>query len=278
LTEGIDVQYDKTLQSLAYESDSVTAHFTDSTAVTGTLVLGSDGPSSAVRSVLVGPEAAKVTPLEITHSIMQVCYNDAAKAKHVRSVSPVFSFAVSPSNVSNFITIQNVSQADKPETWVFTLVVVKAGFPDPTLDDAGRLRILKEQCAGLVEPWRSSVLWIPDDTKVSQNRLGYWAPILWDNRDGRTTLVGDAAHPMPPHRGQGLNNCIADVAKLVEGLVAVEEGKASLKEAVDEYEKEMIPRAAQEVMASKGNALAILSFEKFMSSPLMKQGLAAGKT
>lgn len=82
---------------------------------------------------------------------------------------------------------------------------------------------------------------------------------------------------MPPHRGQGLNNCIADVAKLMEGLIAVEEGSMTLKEALDEYEKEMIPRAAQEVMASKGNAMAILSFETFMNSPLIKQGLAAGK-
>lgn len=241
-------------------------------------MLGSDGPSSTVRSILVGSEAAKASPLEITHSIMQVCYNDAEKSKHVRSLSPVFSFAVSPSNVSNFITIQDVSQVNKPETWVFTLVVVKSGFPDPTLDDAGRLKVLKEQCGGLAEPWRSSILWIPDDTKVSQNRLGYWVPTPWDNRDGRTTLVGDAAHPMPPHRGQGLNNCIADVAKLVEGLVAIREGKTTLGEAVDKYEKEMIPRTAQEVMASKGNAMAILSFEKFMSSPLMKQGIAAGNT
>lgn len=86
---------------------------------------------------------------------MQVCYNDAAKAKYVRSVSPVFSLAVAPSDVCNFITIQDVSSADKPETWVFTLVVVKAGFPDASLDDAERLKILKEQCAELAEPVRS---------------------------------------------------------------------------------------------------------------------------
>jgi 2-polyprenyl-6-methoxyphenol hydroxylase-like FAD-dependent oxidoreductase len=209
---------------------------------------------------------------------MQVCYNDAEKAKHVRLVSPIFSLAVSPSNISSFITIQDVTHADNPETWVFTLVVAKAGFPDPTLDDAERLRVLKEDCASLAEPWKSSILWIPDGTKVSQNGLGYWVPTPWDNRNGSMTLVGDAAHPMPPHRGQGLNNCIADVAKLMEHLIAVKEGKLTLKEAVDEYEKEMIPRAAQEVMASKGTALAILNFETFMSSPLMKQGLAAGKS
>ena len=126
--------------------------------------------------------------------------------------------------------------------------------------------------------WRSSIAWIPEGTTVSQNRLGYWLPKPWDNRNGRTTLVGDAAHPMPPHRGQGLNNCIADIAKLMEGLLAVKDGSMKLKEAVDEYEEEMIPRAAQEVMASLGNARAILHFDTFMNSPLMKQGLSAGKS
>ncbi len=126
--------------------------------------------------------------------------------------------------------------------------------------------------------WKSSIKWIPDDTKVSKNSLGYWAPKPWDNRDGRTTLIGDAAHPMTPHRGQGLNNCVSDVEKLMEGLIAVRDGNMTLKEAVDEYEKEMIPRAAQEVLASYGNSMAILNFDKFMDSPMMKQGLAAGKS
>lgn len=82
---------------------------------------------------------------------------------------------------------------------------------------------------------------------------------------------------MPPHRGQALNHCIADVAKLIEGLTAVKEERMSLREALRGYEMEMIPRAAQEVLATKGDALAILSFETFMKSPIMKQGLAAVK-
>jgi hypothetical protein len=50
----------------------------------------------------------------------------------------------------------------------------------------------------LAEPFRSAVLWMPDDTKVSFDRMVYWVTVPWDSRQGRVTLVGDAAHPMAP--------------------------------------------------------------------------------
>jgi hypothetical protein len=71
---------------------------------------------------------------------------------------------------------------------------------------------------------------------------------------------------------RGLNNCIVDVAKLAELLSAVKEGKMALKEAVNEYEKEMFPRGAQEVMASRGNALALWNWDQMMESPLSRRG------
>ncbi|KAI3610072.1 fad binding domain-containing protein [Moniliophthora roreri] len=57
-----------------------------------------------------------------------------------------------------------------------------------------------------------------------------------DNRDGKVTVVGDAADPMLPHRGQGLDNTIQDVACLFEvfrfepELGAVQEGDGCIRE------------------------------------------------
>jgi 2-polyprenyl-6-methoxyphenol hydroxylase-like FAD-dependent oxidoreductase len=159
---------------------------------------------------------------------------------------------------------------------VFFLALTVMGLPDEAIDSETRLKLLKEKAQGLVEPWKSAFLWIPEGTKVSTDKISYWKTTSWDNDNGRTTLVGDAAHPLPSHRGQGLNNCIVDVAKLAEQLSAVKEGKMALIEAIDEYEKEMIPRGAQEVMASRGNTLALLNWDQMMESPLMKKGLQAG--
>jgi hypothetical protein len=39
---------------------------------------------------------------------------------------------------------------------------------------------------------------MPDDTKITYNNIAYWVPVPWYNHEGRATLAGDAAHPMPP--------------------------------------------------------------------------------
>ena len=71
---------------------------------------------------------------------------------------------------------------------------------DTSLDDAARLKQVKEKAKVLPEPFRSANLWIPDDTHITYDQLAYWIPIPWDNRDGRATLCGDAAHPMTPRK------------------------------------------------------------------------------
>ncbi|KIW96496.1 uncharacterized protein Z519_03565 [Cladophialophora bantiana CBS 173.52] len=73
-----------------------------------------------------------------------------------------------------------------------------------------------------------------------------FAPFPWDNTDGRVTLAGDAAHAMLPHRGQGLNNALKDASEIVDAL--------SLKDAIDAYEAEMIPRGAAEVGLTRQQA------------------------
>ena len=72
------------------------------------------------------------------------------------------------------------------------------GQRDTSLDHAGRLAQVKEKASVLCEPFRSATLWMPEDTLVTYDQLGYWIPIPWDNREGRVTLAGDAAHPMTP--------------------------------------------------------------------------------
>jgi hypothetical protein len=58
---------------------------------------------------------------------------------------------------------------------------------------------LKGIAESLAEPWRSSILWIPDDTEIPPpNNVAYWITSPWDNRNGTVTLAGDAAHPLPP--------------------------------------------------------------------------------
>jgi 2-polyprenyl-6-methoxyphenol hydroxylase-like FAD-dependent oxidoreductase len=71
-----------------------------------------------------------------------------------------------------------------------------------------------------------------------------WSP------HGRITLLGDAAHVMPPQRGLGGNSAFADARSLVAALQATGDVPA----AVAAYEREMVPRARRAVAESEESA------------------------
>jgi 2-polyprenyl-6-methoxyphenol hydroxylase-like FAD-dependent oxidoreductase len=87
------------------------------------------------------------------------------------------------------------------------------------------------------------------------------------------TLCGDAAHPMTPHRGQGLNNALQDAANFVAMLAKVKNGEVGLGEAVDAYDKEVLERGTLEMSISLKQTLFIHNWETLMQSPMIKLGM-----
>ena len=202
--KGIDVQYGKHLKEIeTREHDpSVTAYFTDGTRVSGTLIVGADGTRSRAREVAMGSaEKAATTPFPIWHMNLTVCYGDAHKARFVRAEFPTSFLALSERSFHAFQSISSMPEGpDHPESWIFHLAMAWRGEAQHELSYAERLAIIKEKAAGLAEPARSSFLWIPEGTQVHKADISYWITESWDNHQGRLTLVGDAAHPMPPCR------------------------------------------------------------------------------
>jgi putative polyketide hydroxylase len=72
-------------------------------------------------------------------------------------------------------------------------------------------------------------------------------------RDGRVFLAGDAAHPLPPTGGQGMNTGVADVHNLVWKLNLVLSDKAP-EGLLGTYEEERLPAARFNVEQSVRNA------------------------
>ncbi|KAI9690268.1 MAG: hypothetical protein M1822_009229 [Bathelium mastoideum] len=272
LAQGLNVHYGHTLSGITYGSDDVTAEFENGKEVRGTLIVGCDGPRSKVRDLLLGEEKAKVTPLELVHSNTAVVYGDAEKAKFVRSTHPIFSMACHP-DAFCFIAIQDVPDPNKPETWRFQIVTSWFGHRDPSMDNAARLAQVKQKASFLCEPFRSANLWMPDDTKISYDQVSYWISTPWDTQKGRCTLAGDAAHPMTPHRGQGMNHGICDVANLVATLKSLHADQSNLAPSIEEYSAEVVRRGADEVIGSRKQALMLLDWDQLMHSPMMKHGL-----
>lgn len=274
--EGIDVEYGMNLTDVAFNEsgNGVLATFNGSTTVRGSIVLGADGPRSKVREfAMSGAEKAQVSKFPIWHHNMTVCYGDAEKAKYLRQRFPTSYLALSQRSFHAFQSISSMPDGpDHPETWVFHLAMAWLGDPDHSLGYKERLALIKERAKELGEPARSAFTWIPEDTLVHKADISYWITQPWDNRGGRMTLVGDAAHPMPPYRGQGLNHCICDSSHLLDIIQRIRANETTFKQGISAYDEEVVRRGCEEVKCSLENGLMLHDWEKVKESPVFRTG------
>ncbi|KAK2614020.1 hypothetical protein N8I77_000881 [Diaporthe amygdali] len=273
--EGINVEYGKLLSNVIFPEDGgVIAHFADGTTVHGSMIIGADGPRSKLREIAVGnAEDAATTKFQIFHTNMTVCYNDADKALFVRKQYPTSYLALSEKSFHAFQSISSMPDGpDHPESWIFHMAMAWKGQVDDNLSYKERLALIKDKAKGLGDPTRSAFMWMPDDTEVHKADISYWIPHKWDNHQGRLTLIGDAAHPMPPYRGQGLNHCIRDVAYLLEAMQAWNHAGKALQDVIQNYEGEMVPRGQEEVTCSVENGYMLHDWDKVQQSPVFKRG------
>ncbi|CRL28765.1 Aromatic-ring hydroxylase-like [Penicillium camemberti] len=286
LLQGLDVHWGKSLCDIIHSGagEQVTAKFTDGTEVIGSLLIATDGPHSITRTLLVGEQAAKATPTDFASTI---CYTQHTRehALFLRAHPhhPLYQVGPHPEGYCAWLSLHNGDDIDHPENWTFAHYI---SFPEPR--DHVNNRTMREHVAHqkelarrFVDPWRSVFEWMSPDQEVWYSKLRNWDPSLlehrWDNRQGRVTLAGDAAHPMTFQRGQGLNHAMKDAytaCKAIEsfwnrGDFTIEERAA----AIQAYEEEMIMRTGEEVRLSEESTVKLHNWSSVMQSPLIKHGL-----
>ncbi|OOQ88356.1 putative monooxygenase [Penicillium brasilianum] len=290
LLQGLDVQWGKDLVDLEYSpaGERVIAKFGDGSEVIGSMVIATDGPHSAVRSLLVGEENAKVTPIDFASTM---CFT-----KHTREHAlflraqphhPLYQVGPHPDGYCAWLSLHDGDDVEHPENWTFFHYI---SFPEKR--DEVNNRTMREHVAhqkqlarNFVDPWRSVFKWMPEDSEVWYSKLRNWDPSLpnhkWDNRQGRITLAGDAAHPMTFQRGQGLNHAIQDAYTACKAIESFwNKGDFTIEqraEAIQLYEDEMVARTGVEVRLSEENSEKMHDWTKIMNSPTVLKGMAVDK-
>ena len=113
---------------------------------------------------------------------------------------------------------------------------------------SGRKRDVLERLRGAYRPAREAVAATQED-KILHTDLFDRDPVeRWGV--GRTTLLGDAAHPMTPHLGQGACQAIEDAAVLADSLRSAD-GADGVAGALRAYEARRVGRTGDVVRMSR---------------------------
>ena len=216
------------------------------------LLVGADGIRSTVRKLLIGD---KITPLRYLGCIviLGICPMDNLKdiESHLLDSATVFQTA----NGNERIYMMPYDSESIMWQLSFPLSEEKA----KELNTQGTKALKKEAC--FRTQWHTPIPQIVAATLENQIS-GYpvydrelLSPELLKNST-KVTLIGDAAHPMSPFKGQGANQALLDALELARGISKncnpfSQWRKIGIKESVlNEFESEMIKRSASKVKGS----------------------------
>ncbi|TDE27533.1 FAD-dependent monooxygenase [Flavobacterium ranwuense] len=220
------------------------------------LVVGADGIRSSVRRLLVSDD---ITPLRYLGCIviLGICPLSALEGPHSSLLDSATVFQTANGNERIYIMPYTADS-----------VMWQLSFPMPEKEakmlSAQGPRALKEE-ACLRTQWHDPIppiLAATQETQISGYPV-YDRELLSSEllaKAGKATLIGDAAHPMSPFKGQGANQALLDALTLARGISRgcrplSQWRKNGIRESVlTKFEAEMLERSATKVKDSAAAA------------------------
>ncbi|MEU3225421.1 NAD(P)/FAD-dependent oxidoreductase [Streptomyces sp. NPDC006976] len=227
----LDVQWGRGVTRVAPGTGGVRVHFEDGRQETFDLVIGADGAWSRTRPALspVTPHYTGITAVETSLDDADTRHPDLARLTGDGSMAVygVNRALVAQRNSGGHIKVY--AQFRAPLDWHADL--------DPADADAVRASLLT-----LFDGWAAPVLDLLRRGTAFVHRPLHVLPVshTWTHVPG-VTLLGDAAHLMPP-LGAGANLAMLEGAELAESLAA---GPADPDAAVRGFEERMWARAGR---------------------------------
>ncbi|MFI6504773.1 FAD-dependent monooxygenase [Nonomuraea typhae] len=224
------VRLNSKLVSYTDQGKSVEMEFADGTTAEADVLIGADGVHSVVRQVVAPPQK----PTFSGHSVF--------RGQVPSSALPTDSLLIwgGPNCTMHVYPVRG------GESLTFVAVVLDMTWELESWSAPGDPRDL----AAAFADWNPEVKSVISAAVTDVRR---WA--LYDREPlerwsaGRITLLGDAAHPMLPHLGQGANQAMEDGVALAHCLAAA---PGEVAEALRRYESIRLPHTAVVQRGSRG--------------------------
>ncbi|WP_432559330.1 FAD-dependent monooxygenase [Granulicoccus sp. GXG6511] len=233
---GLDrIELSKRLLEIDDSGNEAVLKFADGSTATADLVIGADGARSTVRRLMLGYDDALysgasafrgvVTPDKMPSmpdpEAIQFWMGDGRHCLH---------YPIGADGDHNFFLVER-----NPSPWPHKAWIA------PT-DDA-------EKLAGFGD-WHPAIIEMVSAVTCTERWALFHRPPLSRWTKGRITLIGDAAHALVPHHGQGANTSIEDAIVLADKLAATND----LDEARADFERVRRGRTRKIQYASITNA------------------------
>ncbi|MBB3136352.1 2-polyprenyl-6-methoxyphenol hydroxylase-like FAD-dependent oxidoreductase [Rhizobium pisi] len=261
-----DVFFGKTLETYTNFADgSVTACFQDGSFATGDVLVGADGTRSAVRKQRL-PEA-RLEDTGIMSLGGKVPMTVETKAllsdKMFKGMSLIMApmgfgaiihsleFADTRSDPGFAARWPDFVEALDEDSIGWGLWGARQNFPrDPAGLSGEQLRELGLEITRGWHPHLRALIRMTAPSTIHDVKMRTSVPLTpWTSSN--VTLLGDAVHTMTPGRGAGANTALRDAALLGRMLVAADQGRKPLVEAIQAYEVEMLRYSTEAVQESK---------------------------
>ncbi|HEY1041316.1 MAG TPA: FAD-dependent monooxygenase [Candidatus Paceibacterota bacterium] len=218
------------------------------------VVVGADGIYSMVRKLTLGEDA---TPLQYLGCIVILGICPLKSLGNIES--PLLDSATVFQTVNGHERIYMMPYDADTIMWQLSFPLSEDDAQHVSAQSAGAM---KEEALKRLDNWHSPVPQILAATLDSQI-TGY--PVydrklfdpMWLREKGNVTLLGDAAHPMSPFKGQGANQALLDALALARKISVVCDSdvdwrKVGIRESMlNEFEQEIAERSASKVQDSR---------------------------
>ncbi|KAI1339723.1 FAD/NAD(P)-binding domain-containing protein [Xylariaceae sp. FL0016] len=261
LATNVNIHWGKKLHSVEDREDKSVLHFEDGTSASGDVIVGADGVQSNVREHLLGrPNADILNVVPSAIIIGETTLSGPAMERQLSLGHSCYVAGPADARFSLFVGLSKINE-DLSGDYYWFLVwqddAVEA--PDYWLKSASKTakhtHALK--LAQSLDPKFHEIIQLTPEEGIRDGQMQYRDAEIADlPAPQRLILLGDAAHPMTPFRGEGGMHAIRDAMNLADALGQVDMTKeGSLQANLQNYQQEMSRRGLDAVRNSR-NAIS----------------------